>query len=319
MRLTALFGCTLVGCAAAVFAADPSSTADPVVAQAIALARDNALKADTVDWATVEREAHAFASAEPGEAGRTAAIRSVLKALGDGHSSYRPPQALLSADPPKPTPEKARRPIAESATGARFGHLIVNAWTGPSEAVPAATGAVRDALVRSLAVDRCGLIVDVSSNQGGNMWPMMGGIAPLYDEGTLETFENRAGMRQRVNVRGGVLHMNESAFPRVENLASLPHKPAYVAILLGHRTASSGEILALGFKGQPNVRFFGRPTAGATTANTSHRLENGGLLALTTSRILDRGDRAHHGPVLPDQETDDAVAAAEAWLAERCR
>ncbi|MCC7247798.1 MAG: hypothetical protein IT473_04160 [Lysobacter sp.] len=319
MRLAVLIGCTLVGCAVAVLAADPASATDPVVAQATALARDKALKAEAVDWATVEREAQALASAEPGEAGRTAAIRYVLKALGDGHSSYRPPQALPSAESPKPAPEKARRPIAESATGARFGRLIVNAWTGPSEAVPAATGVVRDALVQSLAVDRCGLIVDVSSNHGGNMWPMMGGIAPLYDEGTLETFENRAGMRQRVNVRGGVLHMNESAFPRLENLIPLAHKPAYVAIVLGRRTASSGEILALGFKGQRNVRFFGRPTAGATTANASLRLENGGLLALTTSWILDRGDRAHHGPVLPDQETDDAVVTAEAWLAERCR
>jgi C-terminal processing protease CtpA/Prc len=66
------------------------------------------------------------------------------------------------------------------------------------------------------------------------------------------------------------------------------------------------------------VRSFGQPTAGATSANKSIRLSNGGLLALSTSRILDRTGTGHAGPVLPDVVTDQAPHAASEWVEKGC-
>lgn len=122
------------------------------------------------------------------------------------------------------------------------------------------------------------------------------------------------------------LHGDRPDWPRVHGEADalvaattpLAQAPRHIALVAGPRTASSGEILALGFKGQDNVRVFGRPTAGATTANRSFRLANGGLLALTTSRILDRNGLHHAGPVIPDVDTASPLPAARAWLAEGC-
>lgn len=299
---------------------------DPVLAQVIDVAKARALNAPAVDWPAVEQAADALTAAKPGEDGRTAAIRHVLRALADGHSHYvppRPPQTGVSGTATASSPAKAaareRPPIATAATDAQFGRLVINAWTGDNDAVTVAAGTVRHALAQALAVDDCGLIIDVASNGGGNMWPMMGGIAPLYDEGALETFESRAGGRQAVNVRDGLLRMGDTVYPSADGLVPLHAKPRYIAVLLGKQTASSGEITALGFKGQRNVRFFGRPTAGATTANSSIFLSNGGKLALTTARILDRTGVVHTGPVLPDVATDDAMGEATAWLASSCR
>lgn len=146
---------------------------------------------------------------------------------------------------------------------------------------------------------------------------MMGGIAPLYDDGVLETFQGRRDERQVVNVHAGLLRMGDSVFPRVE-LPELVRTPRRVAILLGSGTMSSGEILALGFKGQRNVRFFGQPTRGLTTANQTIRLANGGMVGLTTAYILDRKGAVHHGSVLPDEVTDQPLQAARAWLVRQC-
>lgn len=293
---------------------------DPSVDRVIALAKDTALNSERVDWPVVERDAAALFRATPGQEGRTAAIRRVLMSLDDGHSFYMPPRMdpAGAGSSAAGSQQRVRAPIASSDTVAgRFGRLTINAWVGAPQAVIGAAQLVRQELVKALGAESCGLIVDVSSNGGGNMWPMMGGIAPLYDEGTLQTFEGRGGARQVVNVQGGALRMDTSVYPRVDYPA-FAVTPRFIAIIIGKRTASSGEILALGFKGQGNVRTFGQATAGLTTANKTTRLPDGGLLGLTTSRILDRAGNVQEGVLLPDEPSERPNEAAAAWLAERC-
>lgn len=309
----------LAGEATSAVPASEAST-DAVLAEVVGLAKEQALNGAMPDWTSVEREARLIFEAKQGEDGRTAAVRHVLAALKDGHSSYRPPavpgQSRVS---PRAAQAQVRREIAEAhpdAAGA--GRLVINSWVGSNEAMLDAARTVRSELNKAMVGSGCALILDISSNSGGNMWPMMGGIAPLYDEGVLETFADREGNLQVVNVRGGMLRMNESVFPRAD-LDPLTRKPVHIAVLLGSRTASSGEILALGFKGQKNVRFFGQPTAGATTSNRTLRLSNGGQLALTTARILDRSGAVHHGRVQPDVVSNHALAAAREWVASQCQ
>ena len=295
-------------------------TGDVVVDEVVRLAKEKALNRDVPDWPAVEREAKALAAATPGEQGRTAAIKRVLASLQDRHSSYHPPMQAAHATPSRSAapPGSARPPIAVAdLQPGRPARLIINAWSGGNEDVGSATQIVRSELNKALSGSKCGLVIDVSANHGGNMWPMMGGIAPLYDDGVLETFESVTGERQVVNVKEGVLRMNESPFPRAE-LNPVPTLPKRIALIIDSRTASSGEILVLAFKGQKNVRSFGQPTAGATSANKSIRLSNGGLLALTTARILDRTGTAHVGPVLPDVATEQAPHAASEWVAKGC-
>jgi hypothetical protein len=291
---------------------------DAPLSQAIALVKEKALNAPSVDWPVIETEAAAKFLASPDEPGRTAAIRHVLAALKDGHSFYRPPASVPTDATRLSRP--APLPIAlTDVTTSKYGRLAINSWSGERASMLAATTLVRKELRKALSVDDCGLIVDVSSNSGGNMWPMMGGLAPVYEDGVLETFQNRTGAPGVVSVQSGVLRMNESAFPQIDGVPKLDRKPRFVAVILGKRTASSGEILALGFKHQENARFFGQATAGATTANWSTGLSNGGLLAITTSRILDRTGAVHTGPLVPDEVSDQPVHAAEAWLTESCR
>ena len=313
-----------LACACLVFA--PSAqAADAVLDKVIALARTQALNGDQPDWPAVEREAYARLAATPGEDGRTAAIRFVLASLKERHSVYYPPRGAAAA-----ANTRTARPHAVSAVPATTvpialahldegatGRLTINSWSGGEEALAVAAGSVRHALIEALADSRCGVIIDIANNTGGNMWPMMAGIAPLYDEGVLESFQGRNGVRHPVRVQDGRMLIGDVV--RVASIPEpLPRMPSHIAVILGPRTMSSGEILAIGFKGQRNVRFFGRPSGGFTTSNHSYPLQNGGMLALTTAHILDRNGTIQQGPVLPDETTDQPLDAARAWLQANC-
>jgi C-terminal processing protease CtpA/Prc len=96
------------------------------------------------------------------------------------------------------------------------------------------------------------------------------------------------------------------------------------AVLIGGRTASSGEAVAIVFHGRDGVRFFGYPTAGLTTSNEPVHLSDGAMLALTMSVFADRtGTPFGQGVAVTPDETsgeyrtalgDDVIADAEAWL-----
>jgi C-terminal processing protease CtpA/Prc len=72
------------------------------------------------------------------------------------------------------------------------------------------------------------------------------------------------------------------------------------------------------FHGQANVRLFGQPTSGHSTANTMHELPNGGFVAVTTGTTLDRDGMMFGGTVDPDARGDDGVADAAQWVRSGC-
>jgi len=169
---------------------------------------------------------------------------------------------------------------------------------------------------------RCGWIVDLRGNTGGNMWPMLLGAAPLLrttsgaieDVGSFATAEGPSRWQLTPSsVRLGKRVRVDLGAPGYQ----LKHPGAPVAVLIGPRSASSGEASVLAFRGRPQTRSFGQPTAGLSTANEMRPLVDGSALLLTTSVMQDRKGGGDGLKIEPDQRTDgDAVtaAAAQAWL-----
>jgi len=169
---------------------------------------------------------------------------------------------------------------------------------------------------------RCGWIVDLRGNTGGNMWPMLLGAVPLLrttpgaieDVGSFATAEGPSRWQLTPSsVRLGKRVRVDLGAPGYQ----LKHPGAPVAVLIGPRSASSGEASVLAFRGRPQTRSFGQPTAGLSTANEMRPLVDGSALLLTTSVMQDRKGGGDGLKIEPDQRTDgDAVtaAAAQAWL-----
>lgn len=170
--------------------------------------------------------------------------------------------------------------------------------------------------------DRCGWIVDLRQNRGGNMWPMLVGIAPLLstdpkNREVIGAFD--AGTTHQIwSLQSGRVLLDERSPVQLDSPSYVLRHPAPpVAVLLGPKTGSSGEAVALAFRGRPATRSFGQETAGYSTANKPTPLPDGSILLLTGSISVDRhlkGDGGKLKPDVPVSSAEDATNAARSWL-----
>ena len=78
------------------------------------------------------------------------------------------------------------------------------------------------------------------------------------------------------------------------------------------------EAIVVAFRGRPDTRSFGKPTAGLTTGVEGFRLADGAMLFLATSRFADRDGAVYDGPLPPDDLVlDRPEDAALEWLLEQ--
>lgn len=275
------------------------TSAYEVLEAAITAMQANALRADQVDWASesARRLAPELRSRPAPEA--YAQINELLKALGDRHSYLRP----QTTSPTKGAGAGPLLPISSSvSTG--VGHLLVPGWRGTDLAAGQQfSSRLCEALSAGEQTASQGWIVDLRQNPGGNMWPMITGLRPLLGEGHIGSFKDRDGK------------VRPWQAPTITGCASQQFT-APVAVLIGPGTASSGEAVAVAFRGRANTRFFGQPTAGVATSNRGFPLPDGSALMLTTAAFLDRNGTVYPEGIDPDVRMDeeDPAAAAEAWL-----
>ena len=189
--------------------------------------------------------------------------------------------------------------------------VSVPGFMGSAEEAQAYASTLEQALRSS---QPCGVIVDVRANSGGDMGPMIAGLSPLIPDGTVATFGLRAGQSTEVTLTDGTITGGGSS-------VSVPAGPTMdvpLAILQGGDTASSGEQTLLAFRGLPNARSFGQPTAGYASVNQTIPLYSGSTMLLTIGVTQARtGETFGDTPIAPDQETsaEDAPSQALAWLA----
>ncbi|WMJ70490.1 S41 family peptidase [Stenotrophomonas sp. 24(2023)] len=291
-----------------------------------------ALYRDRVDWPEIR--AHMSAAQDDPEK-----IRDVLKDAIDRSSGGH--GAWMSAEQMHARGQRIGRVNAAAAAAAgapatavdapRLDPRIGRVGIGGFAVVPGPTGQQQmrerasrwQAEIREQDNDtRCGWIVDLRGNTGGNMWPMLLGAAPLLrtaegDDQTVGGFVTTEGpslwQLTASGVRLGTRVIVDLGAPGF----TLKRGGAPVAVLTGPRTASSGEATVLAFRGRPDTRSFGEPTRGVSTANVVRRLVDGSSLVLTTSVMQDRNGHGDGLKIEPDQYTGgDAatVAAAQAWL-----
>lgn len=176
-------------------------------------------------------------------------------------------------------------------------------------------------LIRTL--DRPGLkgwVLDLRVNHGGNCWPMLAGIGPVLGNGVCGYFGLDDDRFYWSYMDGGSLtddtvQCSVSRSPYVL-LAADPR----VAVITGPGTASSGEVVAVAFRGRPGARSFGTPTAGYSTTNTNFDLSDGAMLFLATSVYVDRAKNPYGDAIPPDEliptsaEGDAPLERAVQWL-----
>ena len=269
----------------------------------------------------------------------------MLEQLGDHHSflqlsseaeqRYRATmgEAFKSSAPrPKVATRFRQARAIESSQKGRIRSVTVPSMSGDEAAQKEYAGKVAGLL--SKRPPPCGIILDLRGNGGGNMWPMLAGLSPLFSSSTLGAFVEPS-TRMEIGARSGALFVTKDGKDQqVTSLEGWRNDPVLqtrpVAVLLDGATGSSGEIVAILLSARPRVRTFGQATYGASTSTEGFPLSDGANLVLVTSGVADARGKVHMNGLTPDQpvdfvpeisrDGDPDVMAANAWLtATQCR
>ena len=296
-----------------------------IVAATIELMRSNSVVGSQVNWGAMQTEATAIADRAGNEIDLDRALSYMAASLDDGHSAYFS----------RSQAESFNGTLADRFTSSITSEIVevdgvplvsVNGFLSmDSDLARIAAGKLRGQVEKAIDATKCGVIIDLTKNSGGNMYPMLSGLLPLLPDGILLQYESVGGARTVVRSNLGAIDFgNQQIVPPVQSKHDLVAKSAPTAIILGQSTGSAGEMVAIAFKARSDVRSFGQPTAGALTGNTPYKLKNGGILALATSWTLDGHGRKYVESLVPDEtivginSASKARKRAASWVQLQC-
>lgn len=302
-------------------AAPPKPTLSPDVSayleEAYTIMFENSIRRDVINWEGFRTRYDARIAAVQPESIEDAhgIIFLAVGWLGDSHSLFMPPGEVDSWVGDQRVPES--RFEAQLVEGA-YGYIAVPSFSSGSDESNNEFATVLQAKIAEIDQQQpCGWIIDLRTNYGGNMWPMIAGVGPILGEGIFG---------ENIRADGGTIvwrYEDGQGWWGDELLAQTNAQPVELhevlpptAVLLGRGTASAGEAVAIAFKGRPNTRFFGQTTAGLTTAPEPYILSDGAIIFLSDSYMGDRNGRAYKSNVVPDEEIyfGDSLDAPIEWL-----
>lgn len=290
---------------------------------------------DSVDWSVLRAEMYELSRGVDSVSGLAPAMNHLFEQLGDEHGRFiheNRPIAFYNGP--------AKEHLAE-LDGAVYNRVQMGqTYEFSTQLIAPMIGYVRlvglpmgdnEQMSRDIQSAVCAekgkgaenWIVDLRYNGGGNMFPMVEGLASIIGDGPA----------------GGAVGLTEAEHAdwRVEDAdffyddfsVQLQGDCPYdelpkVAVLTSMYTASSGEVVAVVFKGREKTKFFGEPTNGLTTVNDWTVIDSTSVLLLSVSTYRSRDGIVHSAFVAPDeyvkfipdvaQKDDGAIHAALEWL-----
>jgi carboxyl-terminal processing protease len=338
MRSTKLLSCAFVVIALAApvgaVRADDAPPAAPIDAAselhaAIDLLKTHHMNRDKVDWTAVTTHADTMIATAKTAADAYPAILYVIRQLGEKHTVLQAAdfvKAMTSGDKTGSpysyvVAMNAKRPEGYMLAG-RIGLLHLDSH----EASIAEDAAYVNVLRAELAIfhrqGMCRFLIDLRADSGGNMWPMLNGLASLLGKPPYGYFHPNDATSQQW-VLTGFLGMEDTGVKMLPPVVAPAQGRAPVAVLVSPATASAGEFTAMAFEGRARTRFFGQQSAGYITVNRPYHLPDGALLAVSVGWATDRTGKPYRVAIVPDEQTETGqptIDAAVAWLKNQpCR
>ena len=289
------------------------SAAQGYLWEAMDIIQKNALRSKNVNWVQVRATALTSEKFAKTPADTYDTISSVLRQLGDHHSFFMTPDQANQLN--NSTVEDYPSPKGKLLDG-KIGYVAVFGFGAQSEdEINKYADKIQNIVIELDQQSVCGWIVDLRENTGGNMYPMIAGLGVLIGEGDLGSFKDATGQTSSWYYRDGQSGSDNTPVAKVSHPDFL-FKPEEnpVAVLIGPQTASSGEATAISFRGRPNTRFFGSPSAGLTTGNDGFLLSDGAIIILTVVVELDRTGQEYGAEMIPDITTSNPESEAAEWL-----
>ncbi len=296
--------------------ADPEQSQDlSLIQEMLDFSESNFLFRDQVNWSMVRQNV----IEELGESGFEAAIIKLYGELGDQHGRYVAVDGSVINN---------RTLLCQSANfefidlPENIGYVKVNGLIGPTEDEANAFAMdIQESI--ALQIDRgvTSWIVDLSENEGGNMWPMVTGLGPLLGNNVLGYFVYSEDP-DRVwgyQPQGSYLDSFTNLRIAIDQIADFISDDQKIAVIISDATKSSGEATTISFIGRENTRLFGQPTCGLSTVFLRANLSNGAVFLVAAGVMADRDKNRDGGQIIPNEQFSESVALQARvveWLSE---
>ena len=182
-----------------------------------------------------------------------------------------------------------------------------------------------------------GWVVDLQTNIGGSVSPMVLAVGPVIGDGHLGSFLYMDGRVSRWELESGKYRLvdydvqqqrvEEQLVNWVENPYVLRQAARPVAVLTSKSSASAAEATLIAFRGRADTRTFGQPTAGLPNSPTGKMLSDGAAIFVTGALEMDRTGHVYgYGErIAPDEvvatnprligtDSDPVLLAGMQWL-----
>lgn len=273
---------------------------------------------DKIDWNTAENDLALISKGMQTIDDTTPALTYLLqqiKIVGDNHSFI---ESKERSDKRKVSNPKGIEPEYQ-LIDQNIGYISVPGFSSSNKELGNEFALKIHDMIKKLDSENNikGWIVDLRSNTGGTMYPMIAGLGNLTGEGILGYFaENNNKKTPWFYQKGKIVYYE------IKEPYSLKNPDQKTAVLIGPKTASAGEITAIAFIGKHNTKLFGQPTRGLTTGNKVFPLSDGRNLVLSSSYDMDRNGKAYQRKISPDvfvessPDKDMDIEAAKSWIME---
>ncbi|MEM6720745.1 MAG: S41 family peptidase [Bacteroidota bacterium] len=273
--------------------------------QVLNIIETNSIRLDSISWEEIK--SNAIHDIRVKKKDTTIVIQDLLKQLGDNHSFY------ISKNKANNLNNSQQTKIEYLLIDSEIGYLNIPSFIGNNEAACRFSYTI---IEKVKLLDNVGVkhwIIDLRNNDGGNMWPMLLGLSPLFDSEIAGYFMHRKYMLSWQIKNGSVLQEDQIIMYNSEPYY-LKNNRSKIAILVNTKTCSSGEAVAISFTGMENVKLIGTKTCGLTTGNSVFKLDDRSVFGLTTSIFADRNKTRYGKAIIPDIETSQPLEVAVEWI-----
>ncbi|WAC02753.1 S41 family peptidase [Lacinutrix neustonica] len=251
------------------------------------------------------------------------AIEYMLNAIEDKHAFFMPADARENWEGNTEDNNVDYNSIKYSKSEIKegLGYISVPGFHGNNHDLRVAFADTIQKQIQTLYAKKIkGFIVDLRLNDGGNMSPMLAGLAPLFSTDTLGFLIDVNNKREYWG-NGNSFKRTQKEDYTASTIQTVLNKELPIAVLYGSSTGSSGEIIIISFIGNAKTKSFGQPSYGLTTGNGEYRLPDGSYLFFSSTYMADRKGTIYKSRIIPDEviedknsALDEVLKAAITWL-----
>lgn len=247
-------------------------------------------------------------------------INALLQTIdSDGHTMLWSQEVAQRSE--RSAPSLGTIPSLVSVLDTPHGAALVLNAPAIRTSEPNAVRAYIDTTLRGIAstpgLERsCALVIDLAGQTGGNAWPPMVVLEPLFTAQNTARFVRRDNARFPVASLGTIANI-KSRMPQLPANPLERFRSQKYAVVYSPRTASAGEMVAIALQGEPGrSRSFGLETYGMTTGNQTVAMPDNAKLLLTTTRYAFGDQPVMRGKLVPDVAAPAQLAVQQAaeWV-----